>query len=298
MPLPVVRPVEVWRLPEEDARAGRRAVGWTVGPGGELAVLLAHEKDLGPADGWPRIRTPFDGELVRVTDRGEWRLPLTPVTVGPDHLALLPGGRVLVVSYRSDDGSGTWEPNAVVFGAAGRPARELSLGDDVQALVTDRDGRIWMAFGDEGIYGDHPMAHPGLTAADTAGRVLWRPGPGELPGYPLEGLAAATEGRAAWLAWYPDSSGSYLTRIDPSGGPSSSVKCPVRQPVGFAISGRRGVFLTGRGEVVRCELVGEGWQETGRGRLQLPGGLDGERAHGRDGVLRFRAGDAWYEVAV
>ncbi|MFE2721931.1 hypothetical protein [Kitasatospora sp. NPDC059327] len=296
MSSPAVRPVEEWRLPGEDARAGRRAVAWTAGPGGELAVLLADGTDLAAAGAWPRIRTPFEGELVTVTARGERRLPLAPVAVGPDHLALLPGGRVLVAGCRSDGEPGAWEPNAVVFGADGRPARELSLGDDVGALVTDRDGRIWLAFGDEGIYGDHPLAHSGLTAVDSAGRVVWRPGRGELPDFPLEGLAAATEGRAAWLAWYPDSSGSHLTRIDPAGGPSSSVRCPVREPVGFAITGGRGVFLTAEGEIVRCERAGQGWQETGRGRLHLPGGLDRERAHGRDGVLRFRAGDVWYRV--
>ncbi|MFF7994220.1 hypothetical protein ACFZDG_31125 [Kitasatospora xanthocidica] len=34
------RPVEVWRLPEQDRSAGRRALTWTVGPDGEPAVLL------------------------------------------------------------------------------------------------------------------------------------------------------------------------------------------------------------------------------------------------------------------
>ncbi|MFJ9946544.1 hypothetical protein [Kitasatospora sp. NPDC091207] len=160
----------------------------------------------------------------------------------------------------------------------GRPAaRELSLGDDVRALVTDRDGRIWMAFGDEdeGVYGDHPTAHPGLTAADTAGRVVWRPGPGELPGWPLEGLAAATEGRAAWPARYPDSSGGHLTRIDPAGGPSSSVKCPVRLPIGFAISGRRGVFLTGEGETVRANRSARTGRRPGAGGSSCPAGPAG-----------------------
>ncbi|MER7702255.1 hypothetical protein ABTX81_05045 [Kitasatospora sp. NPDC097605] len=285
-----VRAAEVWRLPERDVRAGRRAVAWTVGPDGVLAVLLVDGRG-------PSVPPPFDAELVTVTARGERRRPLVRVPVRPAHLALLPGRRVLLAGYRAGRGRDASAPNAVVLGAEGRPVRDLALGDDLRALTTDREGRIWMAFGDEGIYGDHPLAHPGLTAVDPGGRVVWRPGEGELPESPLEGLAAATEGTSAWLAWYPDSSGSLLTRIDPAAGTSRSVPSPVRLPLGFAVTGDRGVFLTGDGELAWYgRTAGGRWAEHRRGVLRLPGVLDRERAHGRDGVLWFRAGDAWYRV--
>ncbi|MER6396925.1 hypothetical protein ABT263_12850 [Kitasatospora sp. NPDC001603] len=289
-------PVEVWRLPEHDAGAGRRACGWTVGPDGELVVLLVPGEKPSGACGRTCPDPLPDAELVTVTPEGERRTALRGLAVDPDHLAPLPGGRLLVASYRADEEPGGWAPNAVVFGPDGEPEHELVLGDDIRTLVADRDGRIWMAFGDEGIYGDHPMAHPGLVGADPAGRMVWRPGPDELPGYPLEGLAGATEGRAVWLAWYPGSTASYLTRIDPAGR-SVSRRSPVRLPLGFAVGGRQGIFLTHAGELVRCLLVGKEWKETGRRRLRLPGELDRERAYGRDGVLRFRSGDAWYRVA-
>lgn len=184
-----------------------------------------------------------------------------------------------------------------MHGPDGRPARELTLGHDIQALVTDRDGRIWMAFGDEGVYGDHPASQAGLLGTDAAGRTVWSPRRGELPGYPLEGLAGATEGRAVWLAWYPDSRGSHLTRIDPSTGTSSSLRLPVRLPVGFAIDGRRAVFLLGSGELVWCELTGKEWRERRRERLRVPGELDrGGRSAGTacSGSGRGTAGTGWW----
>ncbi|MFJ8625892.1 hypothetical protein ACIRD3_24035 [Kitasatospora sp. NPDC093550] len=295
------RPVEVWRLPEEERRAGRRAAAWTVGPAGEPAVLLVPEEHLTPAGSWRLVKPPYDGEVVVPAARGEWRVPLSGVEVGPDHLALLPGGRVLLTEGRAEQVGADWVPNAAVYGPDGTPDRVLGLGDDIRALVTDRGGRIWMAYGDEGIYGDHPISAAGLRGVDTRGRVVWTPEQKKLPDYPLEGLAAATEGPYAWLAWYPSSSGSYLTRIDPADGSSTTVPCPVRVPLGFAVRGREAVFLDRGGELTWYLLVGKEWKRTGRRGLDrsgpdLPGELDRRRAHGRDGALWFRRGDGWYRV--
>ncbi|MFB7615606.1 hypothetical protein [Kitasatospora sp. NPDC056181] len=290
-------PVEVWRLPEQEFKAGRRAFAWTVGPAGELVVLVVSEEQLSNAYGWVRLELPCDAELVTVTPEGEWRMQLRGVTVHPDHLAMLPGGRTLVVCAGADELADGWERNAVVHGPDGLPARELTLGHCIQALVTDRDGRIWMAYGDEGVHGDHPASQTGLHGMDTAGRTVWSPERGELPGYPLEGLAAATEGRAVWLAWYPDTKGSFLTRVDPAGGPSSSLPLPVREPVGFAVRGDRAVFLDHRSGLLWAERVGAGWKELRRAPLGLPGELDRQRAYGRNGELWFRSGNGWYRVA-
>ncbi|MFG2904071.1 hypothetical protein ACGF13_03230 [Kitasatospora sp. NPDC048286] len=289
------RPVEVWRLPEEDVRAGRRALTWTVGPGGELAVLVVPEQYAAPAGSWPYARLPFDGEVVVRGPQGEWRVPLAGVGVPPDLLALLPGGRVLLAGRRAEESADGWERNGLVFGPDGSPARELQLGDDVQALTTDRDGRIWLAFGDEGNYGDNPLARCGLLGLDTAGRIVWRPDFRELGDEPLEGLAAATEGRRTWLAWYGER--SHLTGIDPAEGEPVVMRLPARQPVGFAIAGDRAVFLQPGGELLRCERESrKGWREVRRERVGGLGELDRERAYGRDGVLWFRSGNGWYRV--
>ncbi|MFF4380258.1 hypothetical protein [Kitasatospora sp. NPDC001547] len=290
------RPVEVWRLPEEDVRAGRRAPAWTVGPQGELAVLLVPERCLAPAGSWPAARLPFDGEVVVHGPHGGWRVPIAGAGVSPDLLALLPGGRVLLAGGRAAATADGRERNGQVFGPDGRPARELRLGDDIQALITDRDGRIWLAFGDEGNHGDDPLGRCGLLGLDTAGRTVWRPDFEALGDEPLEGLAAATEGRRAWLAWYGDR--SHLTGIDPAGGEPVVLRLPARQPVGFAIAGDRAVFLQPDGQLVRCERESrKGWREVRRERVDVPGELDRRCAYGRDGVLWFRSGDGWFRVA-
>ncbi|MFF0506970.1 hypothetical protein ACFYUH_25650 [Streptomyces fimicarius] len=98
-------PHRVWRLPAADALRGRRALWWTVGPAGELAVL-----------------------------------------------------------------------------------------------VTDADGSIWTAYGDEGIYGSHPESGAGLAGWNARGEAIWSPG-GRLPDHPLQGCTAATEDHRAWLVW-------------------------------------------------------------------------------------------------
>jgi hypothetical protein len=282
------RPAEVWRLPEEDWRAGRRAPAWTVGPDGELAVLVVPEQCAAPPGSWPSARLPFDGEVVVHGPRGEWRVPLAGVGVSPDL-------RVLVAAGRAEELPDGWERNGLVFGPDGRPTREIQLGDDIQAMTTDRDGRIWLAFGDEGNYGDNPIGRCGLVGLDSAGRTVWQPAPGELGDDPLEGHAAATEGRRAWLAWYGDR--SHLTGIDAAGGGPVAMRLPARRPVGFAIAGDRAVFLQPDGELVRCEREGrEDWREVRRDRPDLPGDLDRRLAYGRDGVLWFRRGNGWYRV--
>ncbi|MFE6049608.1 hypothetical protein ACFQ6N_02500 [Kitasatospora sp. NPDC056446] len=292
------RPVEVWRLPEEEWRAGSRAVTWTVGPAGEPAVLLVPERYAAPAGAWPSVGLPFDGEVVVHGPAGPWRVPLTGVGVAPDLLALLPGGRVLLADCRADELADGWEHNGQVFGPDGSPTRSLQLGDDIQALTTDRDGRIWLAFGDEGNYGDNPIGRCGLVGLDTAGRTVWQPDFKQLGDYPLEGLAAATEGRRAWLAWYGER--GHLTGIDPAGGEPLTVPLPGRQPMGFAIAGDRAVFLERGGDLIRCEREPrKGWREVRRqrlGALGVLGDLDRVRAYGRDGVLWFRSGNGWYRV--
>ncbi|MEV7774393.1 hypothetical protein [Kitasatospora sp. NPDC086791] len=299
------RPVEVWRLPEEEWRAGRRALTWTVGPDGQLAVLVVPERYVAPTGSWPYAELPFDGEVVVHGRQGEWRVPLTGVGVSPDLLGLLPGGRVLLAGRRAEESADGWERNGLVLGPDGWPARELQLGDDIQALTTDRDGRIWLAFGDEGNYGENPLGRCGLLGLDAAGRIVWRPDLNALGDSPPEGLAAATEGRRAWLAWYGDS--GRLTGIDPGGargdgrgdGRAVAMRLPARQPMGFAIAGDRAVFLERGGELVRCERESrKGWREVRRERVDGLGDLDRERAYGRDGVLWFRSGDGWYRVEV
>ncbi|MFG2285496.1 hypothetical protein ACGFOU_05425 [Streptomyces sp. NPDC048595] len=299
----------MWRLPVADAVRGWRALSWSVGPAGELAVLLVHRRHLDRSRyvkgwiGW-RPKAPFAGELVTVTGREERRIPVQDIRARPGHLALLPDSRFLLVSGRTfrDKADGHWTPNAVVFSASGTPEAEFCVGDDIPALVTDVHGGIWTAHGDEGIYGGHPESAAGLAGWNTRGQAVWAP-EGRLPDHPLEGCTAATEGERVWLVWYSGSSkgGTFLSRITPSTGDVVSYPSPVPGPDGFAVRGNRAV-LTRRDhnkrsvELIRAELDGDTWAVTGRHRLRVPGRVVMRCGQGRDGSLWLRTGNTWLRI--
>ena len=299
----------VWSPPFADLRAGRRPLWWSVGPAGELAVLLVHRRHLRRSPyvkgwvGWaPTV--PFDGMLViRHPEGPVQRQVIKDIQIRPSHIALLPDARLLIVSGRTfPDESGSWEPNAVVFSLDGEREGTFCVGDDIPALVTDRHGTIWTAYGDEGIYGGHPESAAGLAGWSTSGRAQWTPD-GRLPDAPLEGCTAATEDDKVWLVWYSGSSrgGTFLTRITPSTGEVKSWPSPVRDPDGFAVRGRRAV-LSRRvhnrrsTEVVRAELVGDTWSVTERRRMRVPGRMVVRCGQARDGFLWLRAGRTWLRI--
>ncbi|MFE9634190.1 hypothetical protein [Streptomyces sp. NPDC006463] len=295
----------VWSLSPADVRAGWRALWWSAGADGELAVMLVQERYLSREKyprgwiGW-RVQQPFDAELVVVSRRGERRTPILGIDVRPSHLALLPESRFLLVSGRTHRvGEGAWRKNAVVYSPEGRPEGAFCIGDDIPALVTDRSGGIWTAYGDEGIYGDHPESAAGLAGWNTRGLATWAPD-GRLPDWPLEGCTAATEGELVWLVWYSPK-GTFLTRITPSTGEVTSYRSPVKEPDGFAVRGNRAVLTSREHDeptvaVTRVELVDDGCVVTEEERVSVPGRVVLRCGQGRDGTLWLRAGDSWVRI--
>lgn len=299
----------MWRLPAADAVRGYRALWWSVGPAGELAVLLVHRRYLNHTRyikgwiGW-RPQLPFTGELVTVSGQAERRILVRDIRMRPSHLALLPESRFLLVSGRTfrNETEGSWASNAVVFSQSGTPEAVFCVGDDIPALVTDAGGGIWTAYGDEGIYGGHPESGAGLAGWDTQGRTFWAP-QGRLPDHPLEGCTAATENGQVWLVWYSGSSrgGTFLTRITPSTGDVSSYPSPVPAPDGIAVRDNRAVFTRRNHnkrsvELVRAEFNGTNWTVTSRRRLRVPGRVVMHCGQGRDGFLWLRVGDTWLRI--
>lgn len=302
---------EAWTVPADDIAQGREALWWSVGPAGELSVLLVHRRHVDHTPyikgwvGW-RPKGTFTGELVTVTGQQERRTTVENIEGRPSHLALLPDSRFLLVSGRTmrNKSDGLWAPNAVVYSATGTPEAEFCVGDDIPALVTDRHGRIWTAHGDEGIYGGHPESGAGLAGWNTEGRAIWSPR-GRLPCPPLEGCTAATEGDQVWLVWYSGGSmrGTFLSRITPSTGEVTTYPSPVHAPDGFAVRGNR-ALLTRRHhneptvELTRAELDGTTWTVTDQRVLDVPGRVVLRCGQGRDGALWLRTGDTWLRIEV
>lgn len=93
----------------------------------------------------------------------------------------MPDG-VLAVAGRSRHLSDGPELNAVVFDRNGRELRRFLLGDGINDVRTTRDGRIWVSYFDEGVFGNHgwgggsgpePVGAPGLRAFSADGEPLF-----------------------------------------------------------------------------------------------------------------------------
>jgi hypothetical protein len=301
--------MQVWKPSGDVTRLKGQPLWWTVGPSGELAVLFVRRRHLTrhryPAGwvGW-LVGPPFDAVLaVRDVDGSVRHQQINGITMRPSHIALLPDGRLLLVSGRADkDADGSWLPNAVVYSAESRVERSFCLGDDIDVLVSDPTGGVWTAYGDEGIYGGHPASSAGLAGWDGSGHQVWSP-EGRLPKWPLAGCAAATESGFVWLAWYSSSreGDTFLSRITPQTGEVSTWQSPLRSPDGLAVKGDRAV-LTRRDhnkrstEVIRAELVDGSWIVTERQKVQVPGRVVMRCGQGREGTLWLRAGKTWLQV--
>jgi hypothetical protein len=300
---------EVWKPAAADIRLWGRPLWWTVGPSQELAALFVPQRQLSHVSyiagwlGWtPEV--PFDGVLVvRHPDGSAHHRTIKAIPLRPSHIALLPGGRLLIASGRArKDGKGSWKPNVVVYSPEGAVEDSFCIGDDIDVLVTGHDGSIWTAYGDEGIYGSHPQSAAGLAGWDSRGQIRWAPD-GRLPEWPLAGFSAATEGDQVWLAWYsrPGEGGTFLTRITPVTGEVTSWPSPVQSPDGLAVRGHRAILTRrdhnkGSIEVTRAELVDGSWTAADRQKLEVPGRVVLRCGQGRDGVLWLRANDAWFRM--
>ena len=96
-------------------------------------------------------------------------------------IEMLPEGEILVVAsrcFRNSDG--THEINAKVFGADGKQNREFLLGDGINHVQTDAEGRIWVGYFDEGIFGNFgwqdaggPFGAAGLSCFSKSGQKVW-----------------------------------------------------------------------------------------------------------------------------
>jgi hypothetical protein len=142
------------------------------------------EKDLEPivpAAARARIDV-FDGN--RQLEGPEFELE-TPFPT----LDCLPDGRWVVAGTRCAVG----EYNARLINSDGTIARRMCLGDGIRHLQCDPQGRIWVGYFDEGIYGNfgwgwgpgqpEPIGAPGINRFDEYGELLpilrssFQPGP-------------------------------------------------------------------------------------------------------------------------
>lgn len=105
------------------------------------------------------------------TELGEYPLALHFIQPIGENVLLL-GGR----ARRYEDGS--TDKNAVFFDRNGNTVRELCFGDGIGDCITTEDGRIFVGYFDEGVFGnygwDDPIGKHGLLEFDEYGDINWR----------------------------------------------------------------------------------------------------------------------------
>jgi hypothetical protein len=249
-------------------------------------IMLAQE----PAGPWPPYPSDTRGRIA-VFDG-------TTLSPGPEFVfdALSPvfdrleDSSWLVAEVRCSPGA----PNARVIDSDGSVRRSFALGDGIEHLQCDRVGGIWVAYFDEGIYGD-PLSASGLNRFDALGALTWA-----YDGIMDDCYALNVAADAAWACPYSD------WPILKVGFDGATVAWPNSHKSGarvLAIDGDLVVLLGGyRDEARHGALLrlGDGQVdcvgEFALGLEQKLGALP--LAVGRGAAMHFVQGDAWLKLSV
>jgi hypothetical protein len=297
-----------------DALEGETLVESGVGPNHEAIALAVDarsaSKHLGP---FPQPEpAPYDASVLVHNELKITRISLREIGVGRLPLVQpLPDGEVLLVAARRLRGSDV--DNAVVFGSDGRFRRAFSLGDGIEDVQTTADGRICVAYFDEGIYGNEDWrdergfspAQAGVACFDREGKVKWTYASRSEPGTPLECSAFNVADNAIWGFEYCPGRESLLVRIDSEGSVVGEWRVATGLISALAVSDAQ-VLLYGRrgrtalwslapvlAKAARLRLV------TVAGELRTRGGRPSGtavRVVGRGPFLHAYVGTRWYRV--
>ncbi|MCE6996569.1 hypothetical protein LZG04_17425 [Saccharothrix sp. S26] len=218
------------RLVEPQAHAelaapteGDVLVSTGVGPRGEVVALwssAAGREALPARDGGPgrpsfaatRTERPVEARLTGHGPERDVVVTLDPALARPV-VQPLPDDRFLVVGARC-----RWRPegaehNAQVVGPDGDVVRTAVFGDGVNHVATTPTGQAWVAYSDEGVYGNYGWGGQGTAApVGTSGLVRFDPALKRAWSYPLDGDFDAIDdcyslnvaGETAWACYYSD----------------------------------------------------------------------------------------------
>lgn len=203
---------------EED----ERLVSYGIGPGGDAVGLAVRAVDAAAPfaydeqPGWatfpkPRAEHAYMAAVVHVSGSDADRV-LDSVTTTFPKIQPLPDGEILLVGTRAERRpDGSHDLNASVLGPDGMRRREFLLGDGIEDVQTTADGRIWVSYFDEGVFGNFgwgepggpaPIGAPGLVRWLSDGTVDWSyeapPGLEEI----ADCYALNVAGDAVWACYY------------------------------------------------------------------------------------------------
>jgi hypothetical protein len=151
-----------------DRLAGREVMAAGMGADETVALLLAEPGPLPERASLPSVlagwRDPVRRVLGAVLASGdEVRTIAIDTVVGYcSHIQPLSDGGFLIAELGTGRGP---EPNANRYDSAGRLVGRFRFGHMITGLSVDRADRVWIGYGDEGIFGD-PLSAAGLSRYD------------------------------------------------------------------------------------------------------------------------------------
>jgi hypothetical protein len=197
---------------------------------------------------------------------------------------------------------GTCEFNARVYEPNGNLKSFFVLGDGIEDVQVDRNGRIWVSYFDEGVFGNFgwggdavPFGASGLSCFDAEGKRLWDFQPPQGFGSICDCYALNVARNKVWAHYYTDFP---IVRID------SDYQVRGWEPDAggakvLAADDKR-VLLGGKHsdptDFKLLELGKRSAKTVARVRLMLPGDIDLAAAAvvGRDNEVHVISGDHWY----
>ena len=239
----------------------------------------------------------FDGTTIVRAVELTGALPALP------QVCSLPGGGVLVVGcWCLNTPAGRAEPNARVYDEHGRLHSAFAAGNGISHVAVDDAERIWVAYSDEGIYGDPGgKGASGLACFNVEGEMTWSYRPPDDESWIDDCCALNVSGTDAWACYF---SAFPIARIR-NDVVSLWPNCDhVIAAQALAVDGDR-VLLAGgyRNQADRAVLLNldcTGAHEVRRFWLTAPDGasLSGARMIGSGGSVHLFAGTTWYRLGI
>jgi hypothetical protein len=223
----------------------------------------------------------------------------------------LPGDQVLVVGPRCRRfPDGRVELNGRVYGSDGRLQHEMLLGDGISHVLTTASGKIWVGYGDEGVFGNfgwgfggdtEPVGASGLVRFDSSGNIEWRfvapEGFGRIDDCYALNVVSDSE---VWACYYSDFP---LVRIGP-GDATRGWRTDVVGVAAIVANGEDVLFFGGyKEERYRCQIGRLAERDViNLQDVQLDfesgGGLQQGRVASRGSALHVLSGASWFRLDI
>ena len=258
-----------------------------------------------------QAQNPYTARVsVSSQERDIWH-NLFALTATFPFIQTLPGDRIIVVGSRCTRSSdGTAELNASIHRADGSVEVRFCLGDGIQHVQVDSEGRLWVGYFDEGVYGNFgwgffgndlgPIGQAGLVLfSDTGEKQCEFTAPQGFGGID-DCYALSVADNGAWLCYYSDFP---IAHMD-ARGQTSAWRTDLSGPRQIAVSGSLVLAFGGyEGQRTDCNLIelkqGNTATKT-QTKLLLPEGINlaSCTVRGRGSFLHIISGDTWHTFRV